>query len=403
MRFRSAIASLIILVILSAPLLVSLPSDAITHDNYEVPPGAPIPLKLEDMDKKGDVLKLTIVFKGTSSENFVPRAIDIVILDKSQADRIPRFEIAKQQGFFVRENVSVRFEEEITCPSDGQKSIMFYNHMKEGDQDDWDNATVKIKIDYHVENVKEESGPNILKWVIVFFLTAFAITAIVLSVLYFKRRSRDARMFFDTEKGAYYVFKSILDDRIYYFDGNQYSQLYNSNSLDEYDYLGTATRIGGPVMPPDNLGMEAAITTPMGEQMMLSPPVAGTPAPVDLSSMEAVPVAPPPAEPGQPREGAEDLFAAAPPIEETGEAVPAEQETAIPEEAAPSEIPSEAPVSDRTSGEEGSEGPAEEAIPQDGASPPEEDGTPETGAEENTVKDGEGSGNGNGASQAETS
>lgn len=267
--------------------------DTQTIDPYPVPPDTTIPLDLVDFDKKGDVLKLTIVFKGTTADDYVPRPINIVILDKSQARNIQKFDYAEEQGIYVRKDISIRIEEEIENPSNGQKSIMFFNPGNASDHKDssaHENATVTLRIDYTVVNVQEDSGLNIMPIVMVVLIVIVVVLLVGGVIFYFKRRSKDAKTFFSPETGPYYAFKSLLDDRIYYLDPDQYAKLYNSNSLDEYDYLGTATRIGGTIMPPDE---EPFIQTPMMGKPLEATPIQQGESAVDLTNMQATPVAAP--------------------------------------------------------------------------------------------------------------
>jgi hypothetical protein len=259
---------------------------AITHDPYEVQPGAVIPLKLSDFDEKGDVLTLTITFKGTSSEDYVPRGIDILILDYNRAVRTTRTDLVESEAIYLRKNVSTRIEEDIKNPTGSEKGILFFNEMREGDAEDWDNATVRIRIDYEVKNREEEEGLNFIPILIIVLAILIVAGAIVLVFFYFKRRSKDARTFFNPEKGPYYAFSSLIDGKTYYIDPDQYARLYESNSLGNYDFLGTAARIGGQITPPEG----ARTGTPVDGQMMTAVPIDGGSPAIDIASMEATPI-----------------------------------------------------------------------------------------------------------------
>jgi hypothetical protein len=267
---------------------------AVTLDPYEVIPGTIIWLDLIDFDHKGDELTLTITFKGTSSEDYESRGIDLLILDKSRAEKTTKIEIAEPRAIWVKKNVSTRIEEKIRNPTDGKKSIVFYNPLQTGDEFDWDNSTVRIRIDYEVENSKEDEGLDILPILLASLIVVIILVLISMVVIYFKRRSKDARTFFNPESGPYYAFRSAIDGRIYYIDPDQYARLYESNSLGNYDFLGTATRIGGPITPPDGGPTEGAVSSPMGGKILTAVPIEGSIQQVDLASMDATPIAPDP-------------------------------------------------------------------------------------------------------------
>ena len=287
---------------------ISYDSDGkVTIDPYEVPPETMIPLTLSDFDFKGDVLKLTIVFKEIFTEDYIPRGINILIVDKTLADRSPKYETAEAQAIFVRTNVSTLMSVDVENTRNGKKSIMFFNPLQDGDIDPddsgaWENGTVRIRIDYTVINVAEDEGMNILPIVMVFAIIITIAIMIMATIMFFKRRSKDVKTFFDSTDGPYYTFRSIVEDKVYYLDPDQYARLYNSNSMDEYDFLGTATRIGGPITPPDGIGMEAMTSMPMDGQLMMAVPLEGGQPPVDIASMEAMPIAPTPVE-GIPEQG----------------------------------------------------------------------------------------------------
>lgn len=265
---------------------------AMTLDPYEIVPGTFIPLKLSDFDEKGDVLTLTITFKGSSAEDYEPRGIDILILDQSRADKTTRIEIAETEAFFVMKNVSIRVEKEIKNPTNGKKSIVFYNPSQKGDDKDWDNATVRIRIDYEVKNKEEGQGLDILPIVVIALVVIIIILVIFMGFYYFKRRSKDARTFFNPQDGPYYAFRSMIDGKVYYIDPDQYARLYESNSLGNYDFLGTATRIGGPITPPEGSQMENAMSGTTEGPVLTPIPIVGDQPQVDIASMEAIPISP---------------------------------------------------------------------------------------------------------------
>lgn len=278
-------------------ILAFLPAEnkALTVDPYEVYPGT-LYLPLVDYDEKGDTLLLTITFKGTSSEDYQPRGIDILIVDETRAKRTSRMEFLEGEAVWIRKNVTLRVEEEITNPTNSEKAIVFNNPVREGDNDDWDNATVRIRIDYEVKNKQEEEGMDFVPIVLAIVLIIVVLVLISMVIIYFKRRSKDARTFFNPETGPYYAFRSVLDGKTYYIDPDQYARLYESNSLGNYDFLGTAPRIGGTITPPEGSAMEAAMSTPMEGQIMTAVPIDQSQQ-LDLASLEATPVNPEQADP----------------------------------------------------------------------------------------------------------
>jgi hypothetical protein len=84
--------------------------------------------------------------------------------------------------------------------------------------------------------------------------------------------------------------------------------LYSSNSLGEYDFMGTASRIGGTIMPPDDVGIEAVTSMPMEGQMMAAVPIEGGQPPIDISNLEATPIDPNAVEVQQPMDGEPTQF-----------------------------------------------------------------------------------------------
>ncbi len=289
MRSRVGLV-LVFTAIMIIPAILPGSSGAVTLDPYEVAPGVLIPLKLTDFDEKGDILTLTITFKGSSAEDYEPRGIDILILEKSRADKTTRIDIAETEAFLVLRNVSIRVEKEIKNPTNSQKSIVFFNVMRDDDADDWDNATVRIRIDYEVKNKEEDQGLDILPIVVVVLVVIIVILVIFMGFYYFRRKSKDARTFFNPQDGPYYAFRSMIDEKVYYIDPDQYAGLYESNSLGNYDFLGTATRIGGPITPPEGSQTDNTMLG-QSESPVLTPiPIVNDQPQIDIASMEAMPV-----------------------------------------------------------------------------------------------------------------
>jgi hypothetical protein len=290
MRSRVPVFALAFTAVMITLAFLPAENEALTVDPYEVYPGT-LYLPLVDYDEKGDTLSLTITFKGTSSEDYQPRGIDILIVEESRARRTTRMEFLEGEAVWIRKNVTLRVEEEITNPTNSEKAIVFNNPVREGDNDDWDNATVRIRIDYEVNNKQEEDGMDFIPILVAIVLVIVILVLISMVIIYFKRRSKDARTFFNPETGPYYAFRSVLDGKTYYIDPDQYARLYESNSLGNYDFLGTAARIGGTITPPEGSAMEAAMSTPMEGQIMTAVPIDQSQQ-FDLASLQATPVDP---------------------------------------------------------------------------------------------------------------
>jgi hypothetical protein len=261
------------------------------------------------MDEKGDKLELTIVFKGITSDDYVPRGIDVYILEQSMANQVTNDLKAELTSIYMKQNFTDRLVIDVENPGNTQMSVLFFNRIRGNDtQNDttWKNAAVDIRIDYDVFEAAEDEGLNFIPILIAIFIVIIVLVGIVLALTFFKRRNKDVNTFFSPTEAPFYAFKSILDGKIYYLDPDQYAKLYNSNSLDEYDFLGTATRIGGTIMPPDDVAAEAVSSMPMEGQMMTAVPIEGGQPPVDIANMEAQPIdsapmsAPEPVENDQP-------------------------------------------------------------------------------------------------------
>ncbi|MBN1389229.1 MAG: hypothetical protein JXA22_01155 [Candidatus Thermoplasmatota archaeon] len=271
------VALLFLFLTVLSSLSLPSPSEAISFDPYEIPPGAPRWFDLEDFDEKGDLLELTIVFKKTSNGSFQERPVDILILESYLAKRNPSIERARSDAIFIRENVETRLEltgdDSIVNPKNSRMSILFYNEQQEGDLENWDEATVKIRVDYSVVNtVKEESD---LVLTLVLILLVIIIIAVMIALTYYmiKKRVRDTRTFFNPEAGLYYVFRDI-DGSILYFSEEQYTQMYNQNALVTYEYLGQAMKKGGPIMTPvEEQGMYAEGIAPIFETPQVPVPL----------------------------------------------------------------------------------------------------------------------------------
>lgn len=250
MRSKMLPSALLILTVLF--IIISLlpsPVKAITYDPYEIPPGAPRWFSLQDFNEKGDRIELQVVFKLTSDGNFQERPIDVLILESSRARRNPSIDGAREHAIYIKEDVGTRLEVVIENTMNAEMSIIFYNEQQDGDLENWDNATVKIRVDYEVFNA-EKNDSNILLVIILVLLIVVTIAMLIGIGFYFlKRRMKDARSFFNPEAGLYYVFRDI-DGSIMYFTAEQYTDLYNSHGLVTYEYLGQAMKKGGPVMTP---------------------------------------------------------------------------------------------------------------------------------------------------------
>jgi hypothetical protein len=285
MRSRMIAAGLLIFFI-SIILLSHIPiqAEAITYDPYEIPPGAPRWFPLIDFDEKGDQIELQIVFKLKPNGSFQERPIDILILESSKAKRNPSIEIARTSAIYIKEDVETRLEVVIENTMNAEMSLLFYNEQQDGDLENWDNATVKIRVDYQVTNV-EKNESNLLLIIILVLLILITVGLLIgIGFFLLKRRMKAARTFFSPEGGLYYVFRDI-DGSIMYFTPDQYTDMYNSHALVTYEYIGQAMKKGGPIMSPveeqDMAGLEGGTMAaqPLAPSPLQSP--LDAPAPVD--------------------------------------------------------------------------------------------------------------------------
>ncbi|MGA1820602.1 MAG: hypothetical protein ACMUHU_06305 [Thermoplasmatota archaeon] len=278
---------------------VPIPSDAVSYDPYEVYPGPyPRTFNLEDFNQRGDKLELTIVFKKTENGSFQERPISVVILDSSTARRNPELEQARTDAIFIRENVVNRLEltggDSIVNPKNSEMSILFYNELQDGDLDNWEASAVRIRVDYTVINKTEEESNFLL--VLILGLLIVLIVAVGIGLGYFalKRRIKASRTFFNPDGHLYYVFRDI-DGSVFYFTEEQYTHMYNQNALVTFEYLGQATKKGGPVMiPVEEQGMYEEGMAPIFAQP-------STPVPLDAQQEpRTLAAAPPPSDQYQP-------------------------------------------------------------------------------------------------------
>jgi len=310
MRIRIFSAGTICLT-LALFLLASLPipSDGISYDPYEIYPGPyPRSFNLEDFDQRGDKLELTIVFKKTENGSFQERPISVVILDSSTARRNPELEQARTDAIFIRENVMNRLEltggDSIVNPKNAEMSILFYNELQEGDLDNWESSAVRIRVDYTVVNKTEEESNFLLILILVLLIALILVVGIGMGYYALNRRIKASRTFFNPDGHLYYVFRDI-DESIFYFTEEQYTHMYNQNALVTFEYLGQATKKGGPVMiPVEEQGMYEEGMAPIFAQPTTPVPLDGQMPPQTLS------VAPPPSDQYQPEQsgGSEDLY-----------------------------------------------------------------------------------------------
>ncbi|MGA1848000.1 MAG: hypothetical protein ACMUHB_01545 [Thermoplasmatota archaeon] len=274
---NSRLLAVLIVIIMFAAFtisLISIPSRGVTFDPYEVPPGAPRPFSLEGLDKKGDVLKLTVVYKKNPDNTFQERPLEILIMETVQANRNPNIELARNLSVHSWPDVEQRLEDSYVNTRNAQMSLVFYNEMRPGDSEEgnWENATLKIRVDYQVEEGAGEDSADYLMIILVILIVAIVIALGILGFFWVKRRVRDANTFFTSEGGLYYVFKDI-DGTILYFTPEQYAQMYNSNALVTYEYIGQSMKKGGPVMTPIDEApfQEQATAAPMAQPLMASP------------------------------------------------------------------------------------------------------------------------------------
>jgi hypothetical protein len=246
-----------------------------------------------DFDEKGDIMDLQVTFKMTSNNTLRP--IDIMILESFRANRISSsssfFEM-RNYSIYFKEEVGKRLETSIENTKNGKMSIVFHNELQDGDNDNWDNATVNIRVDYQVFNV-EENESNVLLIIILILLIIVTLAMLVgIGFFFLKRRMKDSRTFFSPDGGVYYVFRDI-DGSIMYFNAGQYTDMYNSHGLVTYEYLGQAMKKGGPVMTPIEEGVPSGQDASLMQTQPMTPvPIVGSealPHPAGISQIEQFP------------------------------------------------------------------------------------------------------------------
>jgi hypothetical protein len=290
------------------------------------------------LDKKGDVLKLTVVYKKNPDNTFQERPLEILIMETTQANRNPNIELARNLSVHSWQGVEQRLEDSFINTRNAQMSLVFYNELRPGDTEEgmWENATLRIRVDYEVEEGSTEDSANYLVIILVILIIAIVIALCILGFFWIKRRVRDANTFFSSESGLYYVFRDI-DGTILYFTPDQYAQMYSSNALVTYEYIGQSMKKGGPVMTPvDEAPYQDQVNAaPMAQPLMASP-------------LEAQPAS----LPGQGYDQGD--YQQDPTIYEDGEGIPPGQEY-YPEAAAPG-------IEEATSGSDGYQDDQEEAF-----------------------------------------
>ncbi|MGA1794192.1 MAG: hypothetical protein ACMUHM_09590 [Thermoplasmatota archaeon] len=309
MRLRIFSAGVLFL-FMSTLLVMMIPShsEAVSYDPYDIPPGAPRWFDLEDFDQKGDRLQLTIIFK-TRTENGTPqeRPISFFIVKTSLLHK-ENVENVRKEALFSRENVATRQEfvggNSIVNPVNGGMTIVFYNEQQDSDRENWDAAYVKVRVDYDVINKTEEESNFLLILILVILIIIILVVGIGMGYYVLNRRIKASRTFFNPDGQLYYVFRDI-DGSVFYFTEDQYTHMYNQNALVTFEYLGQATKKGGPVMiPVEEQGMYEEGMAPIFAQPT-------TPVPLDVQMPpQTLSSAPPPSDQYQPEQTdtGEDLY-----------------------------------------------------------------------------------------------
>ncbi len=262
---------------------VSQKARAASHD-IDLGPGAPYWFDLEDFDEKGDQLTLTVLFLKKPDGTFQERPIDIMIIRSSRLRGTPTVDALLDLAMFYQKDVnrSIR-DREFKNTEGAQMSILLFNEKQPGEVED-QNSTVRLRVDYFVDNVEREGDSNIMGILIIIVAALLIAGLLVLGVIFLKKKIKERSAFYNTDQSGYYVFRDI-DDAVYYFTPAQYAKMYASNSLVTYEYLGQASRKGGPIMnpaaqQPQALPMEAQPMTPVPIEDQ--PMAAGQAVPEDL-------------------------------------------------------------------------------------------------------------------------
>ncbi|MCU0798089.1 MAG: hypothetical protein MUC62_00250 [Candidatus Thermoplasmatota archaeon] len=248
------------MMVLTGILLVPGKGRAPSIDPYEIPPGNPLWFPLDGLDAEGEVLHYTITFKRSQKDGDLQRPIDFILLERSIADQNPTIEIALQLGLVMKPNISERTVGEFKNDRDSQIMALFFNHLREGDTRDWDNASVNIRFDYYITGERKEESSPLIVIVLVVLAVMILILMVILLVRRLKRGKKDSVTFFSPETGPYYAVRALVDSRVFYLDPDQYSNLYSSGRLNEFEFLGTSPRVGGMIIPPE--GQEAVLLEP---------------------------------------------------------------------------------------------------------------------------------------------
>ncbi|MEA3559027.1 MAG: hypothetical protein U9R75_07220, partial [Candidatus Thermoplasmatota archaeon] len=172
---------------------------AVTHDDYEIDVGALTWFDLEDFDEIGDKLTLTVLFKRNPDGTFQERPIDLMIIRTSRLRGTPSIEGLVDLAMYHEQNINRSIRDKVYENKEGsQMSLLFFNDRLPGETGDEKNTTIRIKIDYVVNNVNEEESMNLTSIIVIILVVVAVIGLLALGVFLFKRKIKERYSFFNT-------------------------------------------------------------------------------------------------------------------------------------------------------------------------------------------------------------
>ncbi|MGA1822114.1 MAG: hypothetical protein ACMUIG_06280 [Thermoplasmatota archaeon] len=253
----------------------------------DIPPNYYRHMVLEGYEKEGDNLHLTIIPLVDRESDVPPRRFHFFIVEAYIANNFNMYtnDVLNQKAIYSQYDVVDRVNKDIVNDRDGEIFLVIDNPYMDGDDYDLFNTTVRIRIDYYVDHVEEETGFQFLGSTISIGLAIFLVVDVIAIVVMvvttmivihrMKKKSTDSNSFY-TPAGEYYYAYLGPDGSKYYFTPQQYAELYKSTGMAGYQYLGQSATIGGV---PKHTAKPAA---PVAQMTSLQP-----------VSMEALPVAVP--------------------------------------------------------------------------------------------------------------
>ena len=232
--------------------------------------------KLMGLDSKGDNLHLTIIFKKEQGQEEV-RRINYYIVEEHVANNfnVYTLDVLQDKALDMEIGLRERIEKDVVNTKNSQMYLVISNPLMEGDNEDIENATARIRLEYTVTEEQEEGGIELigidfstggllfLVIDVIVIISVIIFTIIALSTM--KKRGRDSNNFFSSAGIVYYVFRGP-EGTIYYFSKRQYEDMYKSGNLGGYVYLGESSRIGGDIESPAPVQTQITPAEPISEE-----------------------------------------------------------------------------------------------------------------------------------------